>query len=109
MVAFLVYQVVTAVLRIITILLVFWFIRKRELKADYKGAKMVGYDVMIATLTKLLELEKKEESLGDFLEEERSKEDELGFEENSRQANDYQKEPNSISLLKFSTGKKKSD
>jgi Zn-dependent protease with chaperone function len=79
------------------------------LKADQKGAKIVGYDTMIATLTKLLELEKREESLNDFLEEERSKEDELGFEESSRQANDYQKEPNSISLLKFSTGKKKSD
>ena len=108
-VAFILYQVVTAILRIITILIVFWFIRKRELKADLKGAKIVGYSTMIATLTKLLELEKKEEMLDDFLAEERSKEDELGFEENSRQANDYQKEPNSISLLKFSTGKKKSD
>src|SRR3954452_5175979 len=107
--AYFVYHIVTSILRLITILLVLLFIRKRELKADRKGAKMVGYDTMIATLTKLLELEKKEESLDDFLEEESTKEDELGFEENSRQANDYQKEPNSISLLKFSTGKKKSD
>ena len=105
----LLYHIVTTIMRFITILIVCAFIRKRELKADLKGAKIVGYDTMIATLTKLLELEKKEESLNDFLEEERSNEDELGFEENSRQNNDYQKEPNSISLLKFSTGKKKSD
>ena len=64
---------------------------------------------MISTLKKLLILEKKEESLDDFLPEERTEEDELGFEENKKQSNDYQKEPNSISLLKFSTGKKKSD
>lgn len=107
--AVLIYHIVTTILRIITILLVCWFVRKRELKADQKGAKIVGYDTMITTLTKLLELEKREESLDDFLEEESSKEDELGFEESGRQVNDYQKEPNSISLLKFSTGKKKSD
>jgi len=64
---------------------------------------------MISTLKKLLTLEKKEESLDDFLPEERTKEDELGFEENKKQSNDYQKEPNSISLLKVSSGKKKSD
>jgi len=64
---------------------------------------------MISTLKKLLILEKKEESLDDFLPEERTEEDELGFEENKKQSNDYQKEPNSISLLKVSLGKKKSD
>jgi len=70
---------------------------------------MVGYDCMIDTLKKLLALEKKEESLDDFLPEERAPEDELGFEESEKQANDYQPEPNSISLLKVSSGKKKSD
>jgi hypothetical protein len=64
---------------------------------------------MINTLKKLLILEKKEESLDDFLPEERTEEDELGFEESKKQSNDYQKEPNSISLLKVSSGKKKTD
>jgi hypothetical protein len=64
---------------------------------------------MIATLKKLLSLEKQEESLDDFLPEEKTPEDDLDFEETKKQTNDYQKEPNSISLLKISTGKKRSD
>ena len=64
---------------------------------------------MIGTLEKLLALEKKEESLDDFLPEEKTEEDELDFAESKKQSNDYQKEPNSISLLKVSSGKKKSD
>ena len=64
---------------------------------------------MIATLKKLLSLEKQEESLDDFLPEEKAPEDDLDFEETKKQTNDYQREPNSISLLKISTGKKRSD
>lgn len=107
--AVLVYYIVTIILRIIAVAIVCWVTRKRELKADHKGAQIVGYDCMINTLKKLLTLEKKEESLDDFLPEERTEEDELGFEESKKQSNDYQKEPNSISLLKVSSGKKKSD
>ena len=69
----------------------------------------MGTDRMIATLKKLLTLEKQEESLDDFLPEEKTSEDDLDFEETKKQTNDYQKEPNSISLLKISTGKKRSD
>jgi heat shock protein HtpX len=105
----LVYYIVSFILRIIAVIIVCWATRKRELKADRKGAQIVGYDCMIGTLKKLLILEKKEESLDDFLPEEKTEEDELGFEEGQKQANDYQKEPNSISLLKVSSGKKKSD
>jgi heat shock protein HtpX len=107
--ALLVYHIVSNILRIIAVAIVCWATRKRELKADRQGAKIVGYDCMIGTLKKLLALEKKEESLDDFLPEEKTEEDNLDFEEIDKQANDYQKEPNSISLLKFSTGKKKSD
>jgi heat shock protein HtpX len=107
--AVLVYYIVTIILRVIAVIIVCWVTRKRELKADHKGAEIVGYDCMIGTLKKLLALEKKEESLDDFLPEEKTEEDELGFEESQKQANDYQKEPNSISLLKVSSGKKKSD
>lgn len=107
--AVLIYYVVTIILRIIATVIVCWTTRKRELKADRKGAEIVGHDCMIGTLKKLLVLEKKEESLDDFLPEEKTEEDELGFEESQKQVNDYQKEPNSISLLKVSSGKKKSD
>jgi len=79
------------------------------LKADRKGAEIIGTDRMIATLKKLLDLEKKEESLDDFLPEEKTPEDDLDFEGFKKQSNDQQSEPNSISLLKISTGKKKKD
>ncbi|KLL04105.1 MAG: heat shock protein HtpX [Mycoplasmataceae bacterium CE_OT135] len=107
--AVVVYYIVSFILQIIAIMIVCWATRKRELKADRKGAEIIGTDRMIATLKKLLALEKKEESLDDFLPEEKTEEDELGFEEFKKQSNDYQKEPNSIALLKISTGKKKSD
>lgn len=107
--AFLIQFIVSFILRIIATAIVCLTIRKRELKADRQGAQMVGYDCMINTLKKLLLLEKKEELLDDFLPEEKTLEDELGFEESQKQTNDYQKEPNSIALLKVSTGKKKSD
>jgi len=107
--AYVLYIIVTIILRIIALLIVCWVTRKRELKADRKGAEIIGTDRMIATLKKLLALEKKEESLDDFLPEEKTSEDDLDFEEFKKQSNDYQKEPNSISLLKISTGKKKSD
>ncbi|CAJ0840988.1 6109_t:CDS:2, partial [Entrophospora sp. SA101] len=92
-----------------TTMIVCLTIRKRELKADRKGAEIIGTDRMIATLQKLLALEKKEESLDDFLPEEKTEEDDLEFEEFKKQSNDYQKEPNSISLLKISTGQKKKE
>jgi len=107
--AYLLYYIVTIVLRIIALIIVCWVTRKRELKADRKGAEIIGTDRMIATLKKLLALEKKEESLDDFLPEEKTPEDDLDFEELKKQSNDQQSEPNSISLLKISTGKKKKD
>ncbi|RHZ37138.1 M48 family metalloprotease [endosymbiont GvMRE of Glomus versiforme] len=103
------YYIVATILRIIALIIVCWVTRKRELKADRKGTEIIGTDRMIATLKKLLSLEKQEESLDDFLPEEKTPEDDLDFEETKKKTNDYEKEPNSISLLKISTGKKRSD
>ena len=57
--AMILFQIITGILRLIGILIVFWYNRKRELAADLRGAKIVGVDSMIATLRKLLALENK--------------------------------------------------
>jgi heat shock protein HtpX len=88
------FQIITIILRLIGILIVLWYNRKRELKADLRGAEIVGVDNMLATLHKLLELENKEWVV-----------DGVDLTEDERTAQSG--EPNSISLLKFNPEKKK--
>ena len=88
------FQIITAIVRLIGILFVLWYNRKRELAADKRGAEIVGIDDMLAALRKLLELENKAWVVDgiDLTEDDRTK---------------GQGEPNSISLLKFNPEKKK--
>jgi heat shock protein HtpX len=88
------FEIITAVIRLVGVLFILWYNRKRELAADKKGAEVVGVNSMMATLKKLLELENKSWVVDgmDLTEDERTKE---------------QGEPNSISLLKFNPEKKK--
>jgi heat shock protein HtpX len=89
-----IFQIITAIVRLIGILFVLWYNRKRELAADKRGAEIVGIDDMLAALRKLLELENKAWMVDgiDLTEDDRTK---------------GQGEPNSISLLKFNPEKKK--
>lgn len=96
-------------MRLISVIIVCLATRQRELKADRQAARIVGFDLMILSLEKLLTLERQEELLEDFLPTKPSSEDNLDFNPADQQANDYQQEPNSISLLKLSSGKKRSD
>ncbi|WNE40929.1 MAG: Protease HtpX [Mycoplasmataceae bacterium] len=91
---FLFFRIITAFMRLVGILFILWYNRKRELAADKKGAEVVGINSMMSALNKLLELENKSWVVDgmDLTEDERTKE---------------QGEPNSISLLKFNPEKKK--
>lgn len=91
---FIFFEIITAIIRLIGVLFILWYSRKRELAADKKGAEVVGVNSMMAALKKLLELENKAWVVDgmDLTEDERTKE---------------QGEPNSISLLKFNPEKKK--
>jgi Zn-dependent protease with chaperone function len=51
---------VANIMRLLGILIIFWYNRKRELDADLQGAKIVGLDNMLKTLRKLLYLENKD-------------------------------------------------
>jgi heat shock protein HtpX len=53
------FQIITGIFRLIGMLFVLWYNRKRELAADLRGAKIVGVNDMLATLRKLSALEKK--------------------------------------------------
>ena len=88
------FHIITAIVRLIGILFVLWYNRKRELAADKRGAEVVGIDDMLAALRKLQELENKAWIVDgiDLTEDERTK---------------GQGEPNSVSLLKFNPEKKK--
>lgn len=88
-----IFQIITAILRLIGILIIFWYTRKRELAADKRGAEIVGIDDMLAALRKLLELENKAWVVDGV---------DLTEDENVQQG-----EPNSVSLLKFNPEKKK--
>ena len=88
------FQIITSILRLIGILIVFWYNRKRELEADLRGAEIVGVDNMLAALYKLLELENKAWIV-----------DGIDLTEDERTSGSG--EPNSISLLKFNPEKKK--
>jgi len=87
------FQIITGIVRLIGILIVLWYNRKRELAADKRGAEIVGIDDMLAALRKLLELENKDWVVEGI---------DLTEDENVQQG-----EPNSISLLKFNPEKKK--
>ena len=87
------FHIIAGILRLIGIMFVFWYIRKRELEADLRGAKIVGIDNMLSTLRKLLALENKKWVVDGI---------DLTEDENISQG-----EPNSISLLKFNPEKKK--
>ena len=87
------FYIITAIVRLIGILFIFWYTRKRELAADKRGAEIVGIDNMLAALRKLLELENKAWVVDGI---------DLTEDENVQQG-----EPNSISLLKFNPEKKK--
>ena len=87
------FQIVTGIVRLIGLLIVLWYNRKRELAADKRGAEIVGIDDMLAALRKLLELENKNWVVEGV---------DLTEDENVQQG-----EPNSISLLKFNPEKKK--
>jgi len=87
------FQIITGIVRLIGILIVLWYTRKRELAADKRGAEIVGVDDMLAALRKLLELENKSWVVEGV---------DLTEDENVQQG-----EPNSIALLKFNPEKKK--
>ena len=87
------FEIISAIIRIIGVLIVLWYNRKRELAADKRGAEIVGIDNMLAALRKLLELENKAWVVDGI---------DLTEDENVQQG-----EPNSISLLKFNPEKKK--
>jgi len=53
------FEIISAIIRIIGVLIVLWYNRRRELAADKRGAEIVGIDNMLAALQKLLELENK--------------------------------------------------
>jgi heat shock protein HtpX len=89
-----VFQIITVIVRLIGIMIVFWYNRKRELAADLRGAQIVGVDNMLAALQKLLELENKAWIVDGI---------DLTEDENTKGHG----EPNSISLLKFNPEKKK--
>ncbi|MCE8163597.1 MAG: M48 family metalloprotease [Candidatus Moeniiplasma glomeromycotorum] len=87
------FQIITAMVRLMGILIVLWYNRKRELAADKRGAEIVGVNDMMAALQKLLELENRAWVVDGI---------DLTEDENVQQG-----EPNSISLLKFNPEKKK--
>src|SRR6185437_4823808 len=87
------FEIISAIIRIIGVLIVLWYNRRRELAADKRGAEIVGIDDMLAALRKLLELENKAWVVDGV---------DLTEDENVQQG-----EPNSISLLKFNPEKKK--
>jgi len=87
------FRIITGIFRLVGILFVLWYNRKRELAADLRGAKIVGVDSMLATLQKLLALENKNWIVDGI---------DLTEDENTQQVG----EPNSVSLLKFNPEKK---
>ena len=88
------FRIITSILRLIGIIIVLWYNRKREFKADLRGAEIVGIDNMLAALYKLLELENKAWIV-----------DGIDLTEDEKTSGSG--EPNSISLLKFNPEKKK--
>lgn len=88
------FRIITAILRLIGLLVVLWYNRKREFEADLRGAEIVGAEDMLSTLHKLLELENKEWIV-----------DGIDLTEDERTSGSG--EPNSVSLLKFNPEKKK--
>ena len=80
-------------MRLLGVLVILWYNRKRELDADLQGAKIIGLDNMLKTLRKLLYLENKDWIVDGV---------DLTEDENIQQG-----EPNSVSLLKFNPEKKK--
>lgn len=95
---YILYHIISAILRVIGMLFIFAFIRSRELKADQKGAEIVGADTMIATLRKLMSLEKKD-WIVDGLDLSENDEAQLQQEQAS--------EPTSIQVSKFNPQRKK--
>ena len=53
------FQIITSILRLVGILIILGYNRRREFAADLRGAKIVGVENMLATLRKLLALENK--------------------------------------------------
>jgi heat shock protein HtpX len=90
---FVFFQMVANIMRLLGILIIFWYNRKRELDADLQGAKIVGLDNMLKTLRKLLYLENKDWIVDGI---------DLTEDEIIQQG-----EPNSVSLLKFNPENKK--
>lgn len=88
-----IFEIIMGIFHLIGSLIVLWYNRKRELAADYRGAKIIGVDNMLAALRKLLILENKTWIV-----------DGVDLTEDD---NNQQDEPNSISLLKFNPKKKK--
>ena len=86
------FHIIAGIFRLIGVMIIFWYNRKREYAADLKGAEIVGVDDMLATLRKLLELENKAWVVDGI---------DLTEDENVQG-----EEPNSLSLLKFNAGKK---
>ena len=88
------FEIISAIIRIMGILVILWYTRKRELAADKRGAEIVGIDDMLAALRKLLELENKAWVVEGV---------DLTEDDNTKATG----EPNSVSLLKFNPEKKK--
>lgn len=88
---YLAFNFITKSIRSLGILSVFWYNRKRELKADLNGSKIVGIETMILSLKKLHSLETRELLKIEGLD--LSKDDDYDL-----------KEPNSISFMKFNGG-----
>ena len=88
------FEIISAIIRIIGVLIVLWYNRRRELAADKRGAEIVGIDNMLAALQKLLELENKNWIVDGI---------DLTEDDNTKSTG----EPNSVSLLKFNPEKKK--
>ncbi|CAI2161760.1 1320_t:CDS:2 [Funneliformis geosporum] len=87
------FHIITAIFRLIGIMVILWYNRKREYAADLKGAEIIGVNDMLSTLRKLLALENKSWVVDGI---------DLTEDENVQGG-----EPNSISLLKFNPEKKK--
>lgn len=102
--------IVNITLRISSLMFVSWFNRKRELKADEKGAEIIGVEGMIVTLQKLLDIENKQWIVdGLDLTKKSATVDLPELETEDKKTNDERLEPNSISLLKFNPDKKNRD
>jgi len=87
------FRLIAGIFRLIGVIIILWYNRKREYAADLRGAEIVGVDDMLATLRKLLALENKSWVVDGI---------DLTEDENVPGG-----EPNSLALLKFNPKKKK--